>query len=200
LSPGDYLVIAKDTTAFLEFYGGFHKTILQPQQWPAFNDDGDVVRLVDSFGFEADRLAYTKTFPDNYTWSRSEELEHENEWGRSDDVGGSPGAPNAVLFEPSASALSVTIEPVIFSPDGDGSDDEVIITAAAPEGAELTMKVYDREGRVVKTVIDKETFLKSSYSWDGRSDAGNRLPIGIYILYFEAAGKESVKKPVVIAR
>ncbi|MFQ6007647.1 MAG: lamin tail domain-containing protein [Candidatus Zixiibacteriota bacterium] len=200
LSPGDYLVIAKDTIAFLELYRIFHKTLLQPQQWPAFNDNGDVVRLVDGFGFEADRFEYAKTFQDNYTWSRSEELGRENEWGRSEDVGGTPGAPNAVLYEPSASVLSVTIDPVVFSPDNDGFDDVTFITAEAPPNVELTMKVYDRKGRVVRTIIDKEMYLQSRYEWDGRSDAGNRLPIGIYILYFEAAGKESLKKPVVIAR
>jgi hypothetical protein len=35
---------------------------------------------------------------------------------------------------------------------------------------------------------------------DGRSDGGNRLPIGIYILFFEAVGVESLKEPIVIAR
>ena len=69
----------------------------------------------------------------------------------------------------------------------------------APAEAEVTMRIYDRQGRAVRTLIDCETLLRTSYTWDGRSDGGRRLPIGIYILYLEAAGSKSVKKPIVIA-
>ena len=104
-------------------------------------------------------------------------------------------------YEPSGSSIAVAVKPSVFSPDGDGFEDVAIITVEeAPAEAELTMRVYDRQGRVVRTIIDGERLLKSSYTWDGRSDGGNRLPIGIYILYLEAAGGGSVKKTVVIAR
>jgi len=197
IDPNEYAVLAKDSLAFLGFYHHFDKRCLQPDHWPPFNNDYDVVRLVDSFGFEADRFAYTRVFNDNYTWSRGEEPGYENEWGRSEQVGGSPGEPNSVLYEPTSSNIAVTIEPNVFSSD----EDVVVITVdKAPAEAEVTMKIYDRQGRVVRTLIDSETLLRTSYTWDGRSDGGRRLPIGIYILYLEAAGGKAVKKPIVIAR
>jgi len=200
IDPNEYAVLAKDSLAFLNFYHHFNNRCLQPDHWPPFNNDYDVVRLVDSFGFEADRFVYTRVFNVNHTWSRGEEPGYENEWGRSEQVGGSPGEPNSVLYEPTGSNIAVTIEPNVFSPDGDGSEDVVVITVEeAPAEAEVTMKIYDRQGRAVRTMIDSETLLRTSYTWDGRSDGGRRLPIGIYILYLEAAGSKSVKKPIVIA-
>lgn len=196
IDPNEYAVLAKDSLAFLNYYHHFDKRCLQPDRWPPFNNDYDVVRLVDSFGFEADRFVYTRVFNDNYTWSRGEEPGYENDWGRSEQVGGSPGKPNSVLYEPTGSKIAVTIEPNVFSPD----EDVVVITVEeAPAEAEVTMKIYDRQGRAVRTLIDSETLLRTSYTWDGRSDGGRRLPIGIYILYLEAAGSKSVKKPIVIA-
>ena len=196
IDPNEYAVLAKDSLAFLNYYHHFDKRCLQPDHWPPFNNDYDVVRLVDSFGFEADRFVYTRVFNDNHTWSRGEEPGYENEWGRSEQVGGSPGEPNSVLYEPTGSKIVVAIEPNVFSPD----EDVVVITVEeAPAEAEVTMKIYDRQGRVVRTLIDSETLLRTSYTWDGRSDGGRCLPIGIYILYLEAAGSKSVKKPIVIA-
>lgn len=201
IDPYEYFVLTEDSQAFLVLYPGFNKRYLQPEHWPPFNDKGrDIARLVDSYGIEADRFEYTKTFEDNYTWSRGEDIGRENDWGRSENVGGSPGEPNSILYEPTGSKIVVTIEPNVFSPDGDDIEDTTVITVEAPPGKELTMKIYDRQGRVVRTLIDSEMYLKNDYYWDGRSDAGNRLPIGIYILYFEAAGGGSTKKPVVIAR
>jgi hypothetical protein len=200
IGPFGYSVIAKDTTAFSAYYPDYDQDIIQPRQWPPFNDDTDVVRLIDRYGFEADRFFYLNTFPENYTWSRGEEFGYEDKWGRSEHRGGSPGEINTVLYEASSSSLTVTIEPAVFSPDGDGYEDSVVITAQVPSGAALTMKVYDREGRLVHTLIDGERYLKSGYVWYGRSDSGRRLPIGIYILYVEAAGGASIKKPIVIAR
>jgi len=201
LEPGEYVVLAKDTIAFLEFYYGFDKTCLQLDRWPAFNNGYDVVRLIDNYGFGSDRFVYTRVFDDNFTWGRSEEPGRDGEWGRSENMGGSPGGANSVLYEPRGSNLVVTIEPNVFSPDGDGFEDVAVITVEeVPTEAELTMRVYDRQGRAVRTIVDSEGLLRSSYTWDGRSDSGHRLPIGIYVLYLEATGGGSIKKPIVIAR
>ncbi len=201
IDPNEYFILTEDSQAFLDFYHGFNKGYLQPDHWPEFNDKSkDIARLVDSFGIEVDRFEYEKTFEDNYTWSRGEDIGRENDWGRSENMGGSPGKPNSVLYEPAGSDVAVMIEPNVFSPDGDGFEDIAVISVEAPKDKELTLRIYDRQGRVVKTLIDGETYLKNSYEWDGSSDANNRLPIGIYILYFEAADGGSVKKPIVIAR
>jgi hypothetical protein len=200
MSVGGYLVLADSVQAITDFYPDFAGTASRPARWPTLNDDDDEVRLVDPYGIVADNHAYSSTFDDNFTMSRGEEPSHENEWGRSRDKGGTPGAPNDVLLEPTGSRLHVAIEPAVFSPDGDGAYDEVTITVEAPPAEEYDLKIYDRQGRPVRTLVDGQPVLAPAYYWDGRSDGGNRLPIGIYILYFEAVGVESLKEPIVIAR
>ncbi|MFH1374553.1 MAG: lamin tail domain-containing protein [bacterium] len=201
IEPGEYFILVQDSVAFHDFYSQFDGRCLQPLQWPPFNDNDDLVRLVDSFGFTADSFAYADTYGSNYTWSRSNAGERESEWGRSEQVGGSPGRLNAVLLQPEVSDLAVTVEPAVFSPDGDGVQDEVtIVVTSAPTETDLSIRIYDRQGRVVRTLVEEERLLKDSYTWNGRSDGNRRLPVGIYILYVEASGWGAVKKPLVIAR
>lgn len=200
LEPGAYLVLVQSADDFLSFYPDYNQGYIQPGQWSAFNNDGDIVRLVDSFGIEADRFEYSVVFDDNYTWSRGEEPDNESQWGRSENVFGTPGEFNQVVFEQTSSDLSVRIEPVHFSPDGDGFEDYTTITISAPRADGYTVKVFDRRGRVVKAFYDKEEYILSQFQWDGLSDGGRRLPIGVYILFVEAHGGASVKKPIVIAR
>jgi flagellar hook assembly protein FlgD len=104
------------------------------------------------------------------------------------------------MLQEEGSGTQVTVGPRVFSPDGDGIDETALITVAVPVASDYTMKIYDKQGRVVRTFIENEQYVNSSYEWDGRSDSGRRMPVGIYILYFEAGGVESVKKTVVIAR
>ncbi len=198
--PGEYLVLTEDSLAFLEFYKAFAGRLIQPSRWAVLNNHQDVVRLVDHLGFTADRFEYLSAFADNRSWGRGSATSLDAAWGSSERAGGSPAAPNSVVYEPYGSSLVVNIAPKVFSPNGDGFEDEAVIVIEAPSDAPLNMRVYDRHGRVVRTLLDRATLLRRSYTWNGRSDSGRRLPIGIYILFVEAEGMESVKKPVVIAR
>jgi hypothetical protein len=199
IQPHEYVVLARDSAHFRLFYTSFNGTLVQPPQWPTLNNDGDLVRLIDPFGFEALRFVYDHIYADNYSWSRSEDFDTEGQWGRSESAGGTPGDVNRVVFAGDKSELTVTIEPPVFSPDDDGFEDAAAIKIEAPAGSSVTMRVYDRAGRIVRTLIDGESFLQSSYQWDGKTDSGRRLPIGPYILFVEA-GNEAIKKPIVIAR
>ena len=121
-------------------------------------------------------------------------------WGRSTEPGGTPGEMNLVRFLQDASALSITVTPRIIRPDGDGIDNEALIVVTAPAAPSYTIRLYDRRGRSVRTFEDRSPDLASEYRWDGRSDGGRRLPLGIYILYVEATGVESRKQTIVIGR
>jgi hypothetical protein len=202
VDPGEYVVLVNDSLLFTTFYFGFDGQIAQPSGWAALNNSGDIVRLVDQYGFLADEFDYVSVFDSNLTWSRSELSGSESRWGRSLAVGGTPGEINEVLIRPSESGLRIGIEPQVFSPDGNGIEDETTITISAPSSNEYTLKIYDRHGRLVKLFEDNSPYLADGgiYMWDGRADSGSRLPIGIYILYFEAGGVESLKKTLVIAR
>ncbi len=199
--PGDYIVLTDDAFVFNGFYSDFAGVVHEPNQWPSLNNAGDIVRLVDSYGIEADRFSYETGFDNNHTWSRGETEDRRNDWGRSEDEGGTPGEVNRVRFSTdNQSDLEVTISPRVFSPNGDGYEDSTVIAIQAPEADEYTLRLYDSQGRLVRTLEKDATDLPESYSWHGNDNSGQRLPIGIYILHFEASGVESIKKTIVIAR
>ena len=200
IESDDYLVLADDTSLFTDYYMPPDNDPVQPPTWPILNNDGDVVVLTDSYGIEADRFEFTAPFDSNYTWSRVEPVDYNGRWGRSENMGGSPGQTNRVVLVTEGSSIAINVQPKIFSPNDDWVDETTVLTVEAPESDEYTLEIYDRQGRVVKTFMDKESFLRVEYEWDGYSDDGKRLPIGIYIVYFEAAGIESIKETVVIAR
>lgn len=201
VDPGEYFVLAKDTAAFLTYYDDFEARCWQPSSWRALNNGSDSVRLVDPYDLSADRFYYDATYDSNYTWSRGESEDRLNQWGRSAQPGGTPGALNEVVFPGEVGeTLEITIEPRIFSPDGDGIRDTTVITVLPSAADGYTLKIYDAQGRLVRTFEDGASVLAEHYVWNGRTDGGERLPIGIYIVYFESEGVESAKKTVVIAR
>ncbi|PWB73793.1 hypothetical protein C3F09_04840 [candidate division GN15 bacterium] len=199
VDAGYYAVLVEDSNAFRQFYPEFQGPVIQPARWLTLNNDGDVIRLIDPYGIEADSFSYTKSYDSNYTWARVPGGKT-GEWGRSVVSGGTPGGVNDVIIEPNDQRVSLTISPHVFSPDGDGYQDVTVITLEAPQASNYTLKIYDRDGRVVRTLAGSAELVRRTYEWDGRDDSGRRLPIGIYICYLEAAGVESVKKSVVIAR
>jgi gliding motility-associated-like protein len=198
IEPGEYLIIAQLSVEFLASYFSVSSSILEPSSWSYFNNDGDIVRLIDNFGIESDRFEYSYAFDNNYSWSRDDNFE----WGRSYEQFGSPGNSNRVLFESTGGELSMDIIPKYISPDNDGIDDFVDIIIHAPKADNFTVKIYDRYGRIVKTFYDQSSFVPESVSllWDGNSDGNQRLPIGIYIIYVEAGDVGEIKGTVVIAR
>jgi hypothetical protein len=201
IDPNEYVVLVQDSTAFRTQYPLFIGKCYRPPSWRELNNGSDSVRLVDAFGIQADRFYYTSTYPDNHTWSRAESGEYEGRWGRSEDSGGTPGAANRVRFAPEGSqSLQITVEPRIISPDGDGRDDSTVIRIQASAATSYTLKLYDCHGRLVRTLEEGAADLRQEYVWRGETDSSERLPIGIYVLYFEAVGVESGRKTIVVAR
>lgn len=194
---GEYLVLAQNTLEFLNYYPEYNGRVIKPPAWSSFNNNTpDVVRLVDQFGIELDRLSYNQTFPSNHTWSRNEPTSNEQQWGSSENPRGTPGQPNETFFGPNSGMANLNISPKVFSPDGDGLNESVTISVEAPQDKEYKLKIYDRQGRTVYT-FDR---VRDENIWRGQGNSGNRLPIGIYIIYLEIVGGESIKETVVIAR
>jgi len=203
LPVDSYYVLVQDSSDFRFFYQTYAGLLHQPVGWPALNNvTADLVRLVDDFSLEADRYRYGRGKESNYTWSRGETPPYEDTWDRADSVGGSPGRRNVVSFRITGSeGLEVIATPRIISPDGDGIDDETSLLMVGPEADSYTLKIFDRAGRPVRTFLENDVRLSGEpFVWDGRNDSGERLPVGIYVIFCEAAGVETFKTTVVIAR
>jgi hypothetical protein len=63
-------------------------------------------------------------------------------------------------------------------------------------GGPVSIAIYDLAGRLVRSLAAAETFPAGEHAlaWDGRSDAGQELGSGVYLLRFEAGEVESSRK------
>jgi hypothetical protein len=203
LDAGEYIVLAQDPEKFLQFYSRFNGRVTAPKGWQTLNNyDGDAVRLADYRGWIVDSVWYDAGFPDNRSWERFINVEGESYWGESfSPTGSTPGESNAFYY-PRAGNIDLTVAPDPFSPDGDGFEDETVISFGMPEADQFELVIYDIAGRKVRTFYEDGASIPGEIIWDGRDDEGRSLPIGIYIIYARVEGGVSmaVKKTVVIAR
>ncbi len=195
MHSGEYIVLCRDSLEFIDFYNFIDFTIIEPAGWPSLNNSGDLLKLIDNYGMVADSFAYDSTFGGDYTWGRGEVPGYTNSWGRSTNPGGTPGAENIINYPASASDVKITVKENPFSPS---SGNEMIIEFVLPPGI-FNMKLYDVEGRVVKTFVDNHYAYDGSIVWDGTSDGGRRLSVGIYILFAEVVDRGQYKQTIVIA-
>ena len=88
---------------------------------------------------------------------------------------------------------TMTIAPNPFSPDGDGCEDVAMVNYKLPvTTAEITIKVYDIVGRLVRCLANNQmSGSEGAIPWDGRDDYDQKARIGVYIVYLEAINELS---------
>jgi hypothetical protein len=112
-----------------------------------------------------------------------------------------PGKKNSVSTTYS-DRIQLRIQPNPFSPDGDGFQDEAVIEYTLPMESNLTIKIYDIKGRLIKTLIEDEPEVSGEIIWNGRDDGNEIVRVGIYVVWAEASGNSvsQIKTTVVVAK
>ncbi|MFP4460066.1 MAG: gliding motility-associated C-terminal domain-containing protein, partial [Candidatus Zixiibacteriota bacterium] len=82
-------------------------------------------------------------------------------------------------------------EKYIFTPNGDGHNDEIIIKTSRESKA----KIYNMNGREIKTLAGKGELI-----WDGKDLNGKDATPGLYMYLIEQEGQIKGKGTIVIAR
>ncbi len=196
LQPGAWAVIAAGSAEdFRRAFPGMQQAVLFPSGGlPALNNDKDLVLLRDPAGTAVDSVLYYG----DWGGGGGVSLERINPHLGSNDPlnwswcvharGATPGEENSIFTPvvPTEAALSISPNP--FSPDGDGHQEVTIISYSLPSpAARITMRLFDVRGRGVRTLIDQERCSSAGEAiWDGRSDGGELLKMGIYIVFLEA--------------
>ncbi|MCI0532476.1 MAG: lamin tail domain-containing protein [candidate division Zixibacteria bacterium] len=202
LAAGEYLIIADDQNKFQLTYPDFSGSIVQPTGWQTLDNSGDEVILKDSLGFLLEQVSYPSQSGSGISWERidaDQPASDPSNWWRSvDPKGATPNAPNSVSVAYSSS-IKLEISPNPFSPDGDGWEDQASISYIIPLGVEFTLKIFDRRGRLVRTLWDKQSAVSGQINWDGKSDSGDNLHSGVYILLAETIGDKRETKKEAIA-
>jgi hypothetical protein len=94
---------------------------------------------------------------------------------------------NVVAVLPAA-ALTVFVSPNPFNP-------RTVIALDLPRAGEVSLRVYDIRGRLVRTLHDGQlTEGRHELVWLGDDDAGRALASGVYFYEVRAAGEERIGK------
>ena len=101
---------------------------------------------------------------------------------------------------PSGSGLTVSLSPRAFSPRGAFAAHDIAIGFSLGRPGSATVKIYDRAGRLVKTVVEGMDAGTGAnlVRWDGRSRDGDVVPPGLYLITVQALGQTQTKTVAVV--
>lgn len=203
LFPGEYLILTENRSLFLSSYPEANCNVIEPLSWHILNNSGDEIVLKDSLGFIVDELSYTaeadiKGYSQERVSSEKVSSDQNNWWRSVDPKGSTPCKKNSLFDSYSLDQAKLDINPNPFSPDGDGFEDQAVISYTIPFKSELTLKVFDVRGRLIRTLMDKAPQVSGEIFWDGKDDDGNIVKVGIYILYLKTSGSSNLSKKTTI--
>jgi flagellar hook assembly protein FlgD/outer membrane protein OmpA-like peptidoglycan-associated protein len=156
----DYsLKISDAAGTVVRAYSG-RATAPEPVSWDGLTDDG---RRVPDGSYRADfRIAYLK----------------------GDELTAGVGPFVVDTVPPS---VEVAVADLLFSPDGDGRKDTLVVMQSSSEEDLWEAEIRDSSGRAVRSIYWKGK--AAGTNWDGRDDVGNRVPDGRYTYRIGATDK-----------
>jgi hypothetical protein len=201
--PSAYLVLTGDPRAVKDqYYCPDPDAFLQVQSFPSYNNDQGYVVLLNKENMVSDGMHYNEDMHFlmlNSTEGVSLERICQDRFG--DDPGnwhsaaettgfGTPGYENSQNLDIVVDEAAVSVQPEVFSPDGDANDDQMgIVYHFDSPGKLITVLIFSTEGRLVRNLVNNEMpGTQGSYSWDGTMDDCTPARNGIYIVYTEVLG------------
>ena len=86
----------------------------------------------------------------------------------------------------------LAVEPLVFVPNRHAfsEDDGFLIEFNVPTNSRVVMRLFDIEGRLVRTLIDEEQYAgPGQMMWNGRDELREVVPVGVYICHLEATDR-----------
>jgi len=195
-----YLALTKDTNAIFPFFNiKCAECFLQMEKFPSFNNDKDVVVLLDHEMEIIDEFHYTDKMhaplladEEGISLERvsfEEETNKFTNWhSASTESGyGTPGYENSQIINTINSGVKVAFHPESFSPNSDGYNDEFKISYQTQKpGSYINISIFDAAGRYVMHLAKNEILGTSGeYTWSGKDKTGQRQNLGVYIVVVE---------------
>ena len=199
-SPGAYLILTADRLMFSKEHPLLPSNlIVEVPNFPALSNDGGVITLSDSTGTLIDKVNFNPAMHFKMLrFTTGVSLERISPEGTSDakdnwhsaaeTVGFStPGKINSQHISQTASSISFTLEPELFTPDNDGRDDNLLIRYNPQKpGSMMTIIIFDIKGRPVRKLVSNVMLaMENTFTWDGMTDNHTKATAGIYVVYAE---------------
>jgi hypothetical protein len=208
--PGDYLVFTTGLEDLLPFYSvPFPEKVIPLPGLPSYPNTEGCVVLLNSDDTIIEEFCYTDKMhsafiskPAGISLERihpQAPVAGKSSWQSAAQLSGwaTPTYRNSQYTDEQRNAIHEFALPYnVFSPDDDGVQDILYIDYNLPEaGYCVTVIIYDVQGRPVRD-LERNTLLGVSgrLSWDGTRDNGQKVPIGIYIIYINAYNTQGVVK------
>ena len=200
-----YLAITKDTTGvFPWFYIECVTCFQQMEKFPSFNNDEDVVVLLNEEMEIIDELHYYEDMHSSFLHDVEgvslERISMEtatNETGNwfsaSLEAGyGTPGYKNSQTAAENISQPKISFEPEAFSPNMDGYNDEYHIHYELKNPGYLAnVWIFDAGGRLIMQLAKNEILATSGkITWNGEDETGQKQPLGVYVVAVEIFNSE----------
>ena len=208
LPPQEYLVLTTNPATLKSNYPQGVEKKFRTVSLPTFADDEGSVALADDGGQVMDYFLYQKNF--HAAFIRDEEgvslerispadiTQSTENWTSASSAAGfaTPGFLNS-NFQPQdiLTQGEVVVSPELFAPASGVDDFSQIKFRFDQPGFVANVKVYDQQGRLVRTIANNETLgFEGFFRWDGDDDSGGKARMGYYFVWFEVFNAEGTVK------
>lgn len=172
---------------------------------------GDSSSIIDKFHYSGQMHSEFFGNTDGISLERVSASQATNEagnWCSAASASGysTPGYKNSQYISSDRECENVNVNPGVFSPDADGTDDIVVLTVdPGGPGFMASIRVFDSRGIMVKTLASHVLMGTGTIlTWDGICDDQSLADIGIYLIYIELFDQNGIikkfRKVVTLAR
>jgi hypothetical protein len=217
--PNEFIVFTDNVKNIEELYPSIQtKNIIQLSVLPSFNNSYGTCIIYSNQNEIIDELNYSESMHfqllNSFEGVSLERLSdamptsQQSNWHSASETSGfaTPGVANSQSISTENMSGVFELSTSIFSPDNDGMDDVIQFHfSEMKSGCVGNLTIYNERGIRVKRLIRNEYLgPKGIAIWDGLSDNGEALAIGIYIATFEAFNEDGIqvnyKRDFILAR
>jgi len=197
LFPGQYVVLCRhDWLLRDEWLPGDEAIVIGLDGWRKLPAGGACIRLTDRSGNSVDQVCYHDSMHhDQLQITNGVSLERIDPdctagpqcWtsAAASENYGTPGSRNSQAMTAEVPGPSLEVSPKVFSPDGDGVDDVLLISAgSSAAGGIIDLYVTDLSGNFICQIISRGiSGAGDHFYWDGEDRQGRRVLPGIYVIH-----------------
>lgn len=208
LLPQSYVLLSTNSQIVGQQYDCATDNFVQMESFPSYANAGGTVVVMSKSGVVIDymyfsekmhypllkvtkgvaleRVSFNQPSMDANNWHSAAESVHF----------GTPGYANSMMQSAEPSEDAVSVSPEVFSPDGDGFDDDCFINYHFDEaGYTMNVYIFNVAGQLIKHLAKGELVgQEGSVIWNGTDNNNNRVSIGVYVVITEVFNLEGVVK------
>ncbi|MGB4268802.1 MAG: OmpA family protein [Spirochaetota bacterium] len=119
-------------------------------------------------------------------------------WDERDNI--SPEVSGVITIDNTPPVVELSVEDRFFSPNNDGRKDTLkIIQTIKTQGNDVWHATFiDKDGKIVKKFTFQGAEIPKTLVWDGKDDAGNDVPEGLYIYQIQCTDNAGNKAQATI--